>query len=217
LKRYISFVVDWYKPLKCLDLGCGLGFYVKYLRDRGVDAWGVEGKDLGDLFKSAGHQIQKDLRRPFDLNEKYELVLCLEVVEHITREFEDIVFDNILRHMKKYLVFSGATVGQKGTGHVNERNESYWFAHLVNRGLVLKHQESVKARLRCSLPWLAKNISIWELVHPNLLDRAEIIANRDSHIIKCEILINNLRQQLKESELKVQQMHNELDEFKSKL
>jgi SAM-dependent methyltransferase len=227
----IKAVVNFYKPLKCLDLGCGPGYYVRYLRDQGVDAWGVEPEDLTELFKSPGHQIQQDISQPFDLKEKYDLVLCLEVVEHVPRDFEDIVFDNVLRHMSKYLVFSGATPGQDGIGHINERHESHWFTHLVRRGLVLLHKESVYIRSSCSLPWYAKNISVWELTRPDVRNLEEIIADKHSQVMTYELSLDNLRKEgedlqsklkqtqsgLDQSQLQLQQTQSELEQSQSEL
>ena len=50
----IKAIIDFNKPLQCLDLGCGQVFYVRYLRNHGIDAWGIEGEDLGELFESPG-------------------------------------------------------------------------------------------------------------------------------------------------------------------
>lgn len=214
-------VIKTYKPLKSLDLGCGLGYFVAYLRTQGVDAWGVEAEDLGELFKSPGYQIRKDLSKSFDLEEKFDLVVCLEVVEHIHRDFEDIIFDNIIRHMSRYLLFSGATVGQQGTGHINERPESHWFAHLVRRGLVLRHQESLSIRLASTLPWYKNNVSLWELMHPNTQPLPDLIAERDSRIISYEQQLNCQLQQLQEQfnclKAELHQKQSELNQAEEKL
>lgn len=203
----IKSLLNFYKPIKSLDLGCGLGYFVAYLREQGIDAWGVEAEDLAEHFKSPGHQIKKDLSQPLDLQEKFDLVICLEVVEHISRDFEEIVFDNIVRHMSKYLLFSGAIVGQQGTGHINERPESHWFWQLIKRGLVLRHQASLDVRLSCTLPWYVQNVSIWELVHPDNKDSLTLIAEQDSRILTQE---TELRKHL-------QQVQEELNQLKSAL
>jgi SAM-dependent methyltransferase len=214
-------LIQTYKPLKSLDLGCGLGYFVAYLREQGVDAWGVEAEDLGDVFKSPGHQIRKDLSQSFDLQERYDLVICLEVVEHIPRDFEDNVFDNIVRHMSRYLLFSGATVGQQGTGHINERPESHWFSHLVRRGLVLRHQESLNIRLASTLPWYRNNVSLWELAHPDVNHSSDMIAERDSRIISYEQKLNYQFQQLQEQydqlQAELNQKQTELNQAAEKL
>lgn len=217
----IKSVIDFYKPIKSLDLGCGLGYFVAYLREQGVDAWGVEAEDLGKHFKSPGHQIRKDLSQSLELQEKFDLVICLEVVEHIPRDFEEIVFDNIVRHMSKYLLFSGATVGQQGTGHINERPESHWFLHLIKRGLVLRYQASLDVRLSCTLPWYAKNASIWELVHPAHRDLLTLIAEQNSRILTQETELRKHLKQVQEefnqSKLALEQKQIELSQAQTAL
>lgn len=210
----IRSTLDFYSPQKSLDLGCGLGYFVNYLRQQKIDAWGVEPEDLGDSFKSPGHQIKQSLSEPFNLNEKYDLVICLEVVEHIPRDFEDIVFDNIVRHVSKYLLFSGATVGQQGTGHINERPEQHWFSHLVRRGLVLRHQESLAIRSSCTLPWYANNACIWELAHPISTDQADLIADRDSRIMTHE---TDLQSQLQQTQATLDQLQSQLHQVYTEL
>ncbi|ACK72621.1 Methyltransferase type 11 [Gloeothece citriformis PCC 7424] len=207
-------VLNFYKPIKSLDLGCGLGYFVNYLREQGVDAWGVEAEDLGEHFKSPGHQIRKDLSQPLDLQEKFDLVICLEVIEHIPRDFEEIVFDNIVRHMSKYLLFSGATVGQQGIGHINERPESHWFWQLIKRGLVLRHQASLDVRLSCTLPWYINNVSIWELVHPDTRNTPTLLAEQDSRILSKETeYLKNIHQMTNE----INQLKLELEEKQKEL
>lgn len=210
-------VLDFCTPKKVLDLGCGLGYFVKYFRDKGIDAWGVEASDLGVSFQAPGYQIQQDISRSFDLKEKYDLAVCLEVVEHIPREFENIVFDNIVRHMSRYLLFSGATPGQQGTGHVNERQESYWFSHLVRRGLILRHCESINARLSSTLSWYTKNVSIWELVPIVLCDSNNLIADKDSHIMSCEVLLQNNQIKLEKAIENASQLQAQLQQTQAEL
>ncbi len=217
----IKSVLSFYKPIKSLDLGCGLGYFVAYLREQGVDAWGVEAEDLGEHFKSPGHQIRKDLSQLSDLQEKFDLVICLEVVEHIPRDFEEIIFDNIVRHMSKYLLFSGATVGQQGIGHINERSESHWFRHLIKRGLVLRHQASLEARLSCTLSWYTKNVSIWELVHPDTNDLSTLTAEQDSRILTQETeqlkYLQQVQEELNKTKLTLEQKQIELSQAQTAL
>lgn len=192
----IDYIIKVCHPQKVLDLGCGQGFFIKYLRDKGIDAWGVEGEDLTTVFQAPGYQIKQDLSELFDLKEKYDLVMCLEVVEHIPHEFEDTVFNNIVKHMSRYLLFSGAIPGQQGTGHINERLESHWFSQLAKRGLVLRHQDTVQARFSSIQPWYKNNASLWEIIHPEAHEVNNLIAERDSQIITTEKTLQQVKANL---------------------
>lgn len=114
-----------------IDLGCGPGTYCRYFKDRGfLNVVGVEGLQL-ENFEYDKIQIF-DLSKPFQLewHPGHELkthVVCIEVGEHIPREFEKIFIENIKKHVEKnhYLFISWAHEGQQGYGHVNCRPDWY--------------------------------------------------------------------------------------------
>jgi len=199
-------------PGNALDLGCGAGYFVQWLREHEVDAWGAEPSDLGAVFRAPGYQIHQDISQPFDLQRTYDLIICTEVVEHIPKEFENIVFDNIVKHVGKYLVFSGATPEQGGSGHINEEPESYWFSHLARRGLQLVLNASISARLASTLSWYQNNISIWE---PTALSAKEVrdtcdlkaIVERDRQLLNCQVMHQRF----------VSQAHTEIESLKADL
>jgi SAM-dependent methyltransferase len=161
------------QPRNALDLGCGLGYYVAFLREHGVDAVGVEAAAVGPHFKAPGYHLAYDLSTPFDLGKTFDLVLCLEVIEHIPATLEATVFDTITRHTGKYLLFSGSTPGQGGAGHVNEQPQSYWFDQLMKRGFQLLLEESLLLRSTSTIPWNIKNISLWQVTDQSPADRWE--------------------------------------------
>jgi len=197
----IQSVVRSCQPRNVLDLGCGEGHFVQWLREAGVDAWGAEPSDLGTVFRATGYQIYQDVSQPFDLQRNYDLIICTEVVEHIPKEFENIVFDNMVKHIGKYLLFSGATPGQGGSGHINEEPESYWFSHLARRGLQLVLDASIEARLESRLSWYQNNITIWERAADSykegifVADYAEIIAERDRQLLNNHVAHQRFRRQ----------------------
>jgi SAM-dependent methyltransferase len=219
---FIRSVVEVCQPSTVLDLGCGQGYFVKWLRDEKVEAWGVEGENLGSLFRAPGYQIQQDLSQSFDLGKTYDLVMCTEVVEHIPEIYEDVVFDNIAHHTHRYLVFSGATPGQGGTGHINEKPETYWFACLVRRGFKLLHAASVQTRLSSTLDWYVKNISIWELQksEEDRLEKVETIAAQYSYHLSQAVSERKMiqaQQQVVDLRSQLHQAHTELHDSKTQL
>jgi SAM-dependent methyltransferase len=233
---FIQSVVDICQPTTVLDLGCGQGYFVKWLREKGIEAWGVEGEELDTLFKAPGYQIQQDLSNLFDLGKTYDVVMCTEVVEHIPEAFEEVVFNNIAHHTHRHLVFSGATPGQGGTGHVNEKPEVHWFSCLVSRGFKLLHEASTQIRLASTLDWYVKNLSIWELQpgQEHSLEEAKAIAERDSYILSRAVSdqklireqhqvadltfqLHQTKTELHDSETQLHQAQIELHEAKTQL
>ena len=45
---------------------------------------------------------------------KYEMVITLEVLEHIDEKYHDVVVDFLARNTGKFLIFSASRLGQKG-------------------------------------------------------------------------------------------------------
>jgi 2-polyprenyl-3-methyl-5-hydroxy-6-metoxy-1,4-benzoquinol methylase len=68
-----------------LDIGCGHGAIAKALAVQGLDVSGVEiNQDALASLRAAGiNAIEKDISKPFFLNKKYDLILLLDVLEHV--------------------------------------------------------------------------------------------------------------------------------------
>lgn len=146
------------KELDCvLDFGCGLGNYIKDLRDAGFDfAYGVDGLP-------AKQAVINDII-PFDLSQKITFenkgiferipahglsnvnVISLEVGEHIPAEFMDNYLYNITQFCDDYLITSWAVRGQDGFGHVNCLDNHEILPHFERRGFKLLDAETQEAR-----------------------------------------------------------------------
>jgi hypothetical protein len=128
------------------DFGCGLGEYLSKLSPILNNAIGVE----GSIPKAAKFEyiIEGDLTT--DLKSKAftsDLVISLEVGEHIPAEFMGVYLDNITNHSAKYLITSWAVRGQAGFGHVNCLDNAEIIPEFENRGFKLLEKETEKARL----------------------------------------------------------------------
>ena len=128
------------------DFGCGLGEYLAKLSPIVNNAIGVE----GSIPKQAKFEyiIQSDLTT--DLKSKAftsDLIISLEVGEHIPAEFMGVYLDNITSHAKTYLITSWAVRGQAGFGHVNCLDNSEIVPEFEKRGFKLLEKETEKARL----------------------------------------------------------------------
>ena len=92
---------------------------------------------------------------------KYDLVLCLEVGEHIPIKYENIFLNNICRASVRWICLSWAIEGQGGTGHVNCRNNGYVAGEMHQRGFEMDVDKTKLLREKCSIPWFKNTIMIF--------------------------------------------------------
>jgi Methyltransferase domain len=131
------------------DFGCGMGHYVHWLRKCGVECDGYDGNpNTYELTLGACHTL--NLAKPVDLTKRYDVVTCLEVAEHIPKQYETVFLDNLARHAKEMILLSWAVPGQLGDGHVNCRMNSYVIYRLWQRGFRLQTAETIYLRTHCS-------------------------------------------------------------------
>jgi SAM-dependent methyltransferase len=126
------------------DLGCGIGDYLNDLNNNGFENLiGFEGDPIRkyeylDIRK-------KDLTEPIN-EEKLGNVICLEVGEHIPKEYQNIFLENMCKLCDGYLIFSWAIRGQGGRGHVNELNNDEILPIVLEKGFVLLENETKDVR-----------------------------------------------------------------------
>jgi SAM-dependent methyltransferase len=143
-----------------LDIGCGRGVWLAEWRRLGSkNLCGVDGAyvDREALLIPAPDFRAIDISKQFDLREKFDLVQCLEVAEHVPEDSAETLVDNLVRH-GDLVLFSAATPGQGGEFHVNERPHSYWRAKFADRGYqVYDAIRPVVAKLTHIEPWYRYN------------------------------------------------------------
>jgi SAM-dependent methyltransferase len=127
-------IVKQIGPKKVLDAGCAKGFLVEALRDRGVEAYGI------DLSEYAISQVRRDIKRYCrvaslvdPIAERFDLIVCIEVLEHIPEETARQVIANLCRSTDDIL-FSSTPDDFAEVTHVNVRPRSYWNALFAEQG-----------------------------------------------------------------------------------
>lgn len=124
-------------PARVADIGCGLGTWLRVALELGAKS--IHGFD-GDWVPRANLEIDPeyftpcDLLRPaglpssgIDRTDSYDLVLSMEVAEHLPPASANDFVALLCRH-SDLVLFSAAAPLQGGTNHVNERWPSYWAA-----------------------------------------------------------------------------------------
>ena len=130
-------IVSMFHPASVVDVGCGPGTLLSYLRSAGVvDLCGIDGPPVSAIFKDdAGEFVAADLTCPLDLSRRFEIATCLEVAEHLPPTAAETLVET-LAGLAPVVVFSAATPGQGGEGHINEQWPIYWQQIFRRSGLV---------------------------------------------------------------------------------
>ena len=170
---WIDAMVGWWigefgRPDNMMDFGAGDGWWSYAFLKMGVSAAALELDAIAKEFipEGVGVVIQ-DLRKPFNVGGYYELLLCLEVGEHIPKEDVEIFCKNIADHTWRHLLFSAAMPGQPGTGHINLQTPEYWASKFMQWRLVPNIPVTTKCRdaFRNILPpqydFLTKNVRVY--------------------------------------------------------
>lgn len=122
----VPVVCEFVAPRSVLDLGCGQGEWLA--------AFDVEERFGVDIAApDAPGFLQFDLCEPLNLARTYDLVVSVEVGEHLPEDAADTYVASIVRHSDRVL-FSAAVPGQEGTGHINCQPHEYWHAKFATHG-----------------------------------------------------------------------------------
>jgi SAM-dependent methyltransferase len=134
----IPMVQELLSASSVLDVGCGTGGWLAEFQAAGVrDIAGVDGDyvDLDMLQIRREHFLAHDLTQPLSLNRRYDLVVSLEVAEHLPASSADDFVQSLVRH-GDVILFSAAVPYQGGRHHVNEQWPDYWAAKFMACGYV---------------------------------------------------------------------------------
>jgi len=152
------YIFEKFSPVSVLDIGCGMGTYIRRFKEWGVeDVLGIERDDMGPEFLVPGGLRLHNLESVVSLDRTFDLVICTEVIEHLALEYEDRVLDTIVRHASRLIVFSAAQPHQPGIGHVNLKPVSYWAERLRTRGWEILPFPSLSFRLAANFSWFKRN------------------------------------------------------------
>ncbi len=157
----LAAVIQAANPRSVLDVGCGTGTWLRAACELGLDdVVGIDGvRAPDDLLQVDARKIKfLDLTKPFDLGRRFDLVLCLEVAEHLPESAAVDLIDSICRHTDRVL-FSAACPEQPGQHHINCQWPTYWQAIFNQLGFTC--DDTIRWQLwalRDVEPWYRQNL-----------------------------------------------------------
>jgi SAM-dependent methyltransferase len=144
-RGFAEFIVRDIQPKTVLDAGCASGFLVECLRERGVEAWGL---DISEYAIQNVHESIKPycwvgsitdetsfapLPAGCSLPASYDLIVSVEVFEHIPLQETDLAIANLTR-LSDDILFSSTPFDYKEATHFNVQPPEYWVEFFARYG-----------------------------------------------------------------------------------
>lgn len=212
-KEIVPLLMEMFMPQSVVDVGCGLGDWLLVFKEAGVKKiLGLDGDwvDKEKLYISETNFRNTNLASPVPLNESFDLVICLEVAEHLPESAARTLVESLVS-LGNTIIFSAAIPKQGGQHHLNEQWPSYWaglfseydyhFYDIIRKKIWTNpkihwwYRQNIFVVTKKDLPY---PISSQALVHPAIfLEKNEEI----DHILygkygmrkSIEILLNSLK------------------------
>lgn len=121
-------------PSRTLDVGCAKGLLVQALLEHGVDAYGF---DISEYAIESAHPDVRDRLSVGSATEpiegRYDLISCIEVLEHLSPPEAQIAIDQICRATDRVLLSSTPGDFEEST-HINVNPTAQWASWFAERG-----------------------------------------------------------------------------------
>ena len=200
------------RPATALDAGCAIGLLVESLRQHNIEAWGI---DISEYAIQNVHPTIRpycwagDVTAPLPRN--YDLIVCIEVLEHLAPQQAELAVRNLCQHSADIL-FSSTPFDYKEATHVNVQPPEYWaslfarfdFYHDLDYDAAFVTPWAMRFRkLRDGIPRVISSYErrLWRLTQEtnarreyNLEQRNEL-ADKESKLLQGEATIQGLAQE----------------------
>lgn len=161
-------LIKYFHPKSVIDIGCGVGIYLKEFEKSGVDILGFDGSPEAIKNSLVGDKIKlHDLNKPLILNKKFDLCLSIEVAEHLEKEYSDVLVNSLIK-LSNTIIFTAAVPGQGpvSIGHINEQPHEYWIEKFKNNNFFYQNELTEKIRQEMIeqkvVWWVTNNLMIFK-------------------------------------------------------
>jgi len=196
----LGILFEYARPSSVLDVGCGLGTWMSVAKSLGVaDVRGLEGEWLNpsQLVVDPNLVSHVDLEQGFALNRRFDLVICLEVAEHVSASAADQLVASLTAH-SDLVLFSAAIPLQGGHHHVNEQFPDYWRIRFEQHGC--QPLDFIRPRIWNDtrvLWWLRQNTLLFvheSAIAANEQFRKEAAVARPLSVVHPDVYLSRLQQ-----------------------
>jgi len=167
-------IVPWLlrtvKPKSVIDIGCGNGCWLAVFQKHGLqDFLGVDGNWVpsDQLEIPASHFEMSDLLHAYKSNRAFNLVMSLEVAEHLPPRSAP-EFIKSLTALGPVVLFGAAIPLQGGVGHINEQWPAYWIE-------LFEKQNYVAVDCLRGLFWKSPGVAAWYVQNTFFFIREDVL------------------------------------------
>jgi SAM-dependent methyltransferase len=158
-------IAERLRPTSAVDVGCGTGWILAELAERGVSVRGIEGsRHAIEHSRIPDRIVRANLERGVPDLGRFDVCICIEVAEHLPRRASEPLVRG-LAGMSDRVVFTAARPGQGGTHHVNEQPPEFWDALFEAQGLVRSRlEEELRGDVAAIADpaWMHSNLVVYE-------------------------------------------------------
>lgn len=122
-----------FKNKTIIDLGAGLGQYCDVIRNY-TTCEAYDGAKNVEIV-TQGKVKYLNLAKRIEFNCIHDVVLSIEVGEHIPKYYENVFEDNLIKCSKSIIILTWAKIGQGGFNHVNEKERNDVIKKFISKGL----------------------------------------------------------------------------------
>src|SRR5512135_180055 len=169
----VPLVMGLLHPRSVIDVGCGDGTWLSVFRQFGArEILGIDREYVtGEILEVPEEEFfSHDLREPLAMDRVFDLVVSLEVAEHLPGEHTETYVDSLTR-LGPAVLISAAVPYQGGTEHVNEQWPDYWVELFGRKGFVVL--DPIRKRI-----WQHPGVEYWYSQNILLFVKRDYLENR---------------------------------------
>ena len=198
-------IVSDLNPRTVLDAGCAMGFLVEGLRQRGVEAYGV------DISEYAIQNVHPEIRpycrvgsvaEPFP--QSYDLIVSIEVLEHMSQAEAEQAIRNFCQYTDRIL-FSSTPFDYREATHFNVQPPEYWAEQFARHSFL----RDVDFDASFVTPWAALYTRSNEPIHRIVRNYERRFWLTGKENVDLRSLTLEMRDQLAESEQKIERLQKD--------